>query len=99
MIAVYVKPWMMTIAQYHEVHKRLDASGAIPHGGRHHSCFGPDGHLRVFEIWDSQEDLKAFEEHLVSHSPRGRYPDEPDAGPIAGSEHEGVGPGPKYRFS
>jgi hypothetical protein len=65
MIAVYVKPWTMTIAQYHEDHERLDASGAIPHGRRHHSCFGTDGHLRVFEIWDSQEDLNASVEHLV----------------------------------
>lgn len=28
-------------------------------------CFGSDGNLRVSEIWDSQEQMEAFGEHLM----------------------------------
>jgi hypothetical protein len=28
-------------------------------------CFGPEGNLRVSEIWDSREQLQAFGERLM----------------------------------
>ena len=31
----------------------------------YHICFGTDGDLRVSEIWDSQEQLQAYGEHLM----------------------------------
>jgi hypothetical protein len=31
----------------------------------YHICFGTDGNLRVSEIWDSQEQLRAYGERLM----------------------------------
>jgi hypothetical protein len=55
----------MTIDQYHEVHERLVSAGAPAAGRKHHSCFGEDGHLMVFDIWESEEDYEAFAAHLL----------------------------------
>jgi len=30
-----------------------------------HVCFGPEGNLRVSEIWDSREQLQAYGEKLM----------------------------------
>ena len=65
MIAVYVKPEALTIDQYNKARKGLDASGANLTGRKHHSCFGEDGQLMVFEIWDSQENYDAFGKFLM----------------------------------
>jgi hypothetical protein len=64
-IAVYVKPEALTIDQYNKARKGLDASGADVTGRKHHSCFGDDGQLMVFEIWDSQENYDAFGKFLM----------------------------------
>jgi hypothetical protein len=64
-IAVYVKPETLTIEQYNDARKGLQASGADVTGRKHHSCFGDDGQLMVFEIWDSQENYEAFGEYLM----------------------------------
>lgn len=65
MIAVYVKPEKLTIEQYNKARKGLEASGANMDGRKHHSCFGDDGQLMVFEIWDSQENYDAFGKFLM----------------------------------
>ena len=65
MIAVYVSPESMTIEQYDKARERLQASGAPETGRKHHSCFGEDGHLMVFDIWDRQQDFDAFAGHLL----------------------------------
>ncbi|HXN61407.1 MAG TPA: hypothetical protein VN886_13235 [Acidimicrobiales bacterium] len=65
MIAVYVKPESLTVEQYNKARKGLDASGANMKGRKHHSCFGEDGQLMVFEIWDSQENYDAFGKFLM----------------------------------
>jgi hypothetical protein len=64
-IAVYVKPEALTIDQYNDARKGLDASGADMTGRKHHSCFGEDGQLMVFEIWDSQENYEDFGKFLM----------------------------------
>jgi hypothetical protein len=64
-IAVYVKPEALTVEQYNKARKGLDASGANVEGRRHHSCFGEDGQLMVYEIWDSQENYDAFGKFLM----------------------------------
>jgi len=64
-IAVYVKPETLTLEQYNKARKGLDASGAKMEGRKHHSCFGDDGQLMVFEIWDSQENYDAFGTFLM----------------------------------
>jgi hypothetical protein len=60
-IAVYIHPEGMTFAQYDEVHRLLGAAGhGAPTGRLHHSCFGSDGDLMVYDIWDSQESFDSF---------------------------------------
>ena len=65
MIAVYVKPETLTVEKYNRARKGLEASGANMDGRKHHSCFGDDGQLMVFEIWDSQENYDAFGKFLM----------------------------------
>jgi hypothetical protein len=64
-IAVYVKPKTLTLEQYNKARKDLEAAGANMDGRKHHSCFGEDGQLMVFEIWDSQENYDAFGKFLM----------------------------------
>jgi hypothetical protein len=60
-IAVYFHPEGMTMAQFDDIHRRLQESGnADPNGRLHHSCFGEDGHLMVYDIWESEEAFGAF---------------------------------------
>jgi hypothetical protein len=60
-IAVYFHPQAMTLEQFEEVHRRLDAIGAGDPAGRlHHSCFGDDGSLMVNDVWESDESFAAF---------------------------------------
>ena len=65
MIAVYVRPESLTVEQYDKARAGLDASGASTTSRKHHSCFGEDGHLAVFEIWESQQDYEAFGRFLL----------------------------------
>ena len=56
----------MTLEQFEESHRRLDAAGASKPSGRiHHSCFGQDGDLMVYDIWESPESWNAFGETLM----------------------------------
>jgi hypothetical protein len=60
-IAAYFHPKNMSLEQFNEVHRRLDAAGhgEDPHR-LHHSCIGEDGDLMVYDIWDSPESMEAF---------------------------------------
>jgi hypothetical protein len=60
-IAVYMHPDGLTGAKYDEVHRLLVEVGQeTPRGRIHHSCFGTDGDLSVYNIWESQEAFDAF---------------------------------------
>ena len=60
-IAVYFSPESMTAEQYDETLRRLEEAGAgAPAGRLHHSCFGPEDHLMVYDVWDSQESFEEF---------------------------------------
>ena len=60
-IAAYFHPKDMTLAQFEEIHRRLDEAGEESNPHRlHHSCFGEDGNLMVYDIWDSPESFEAF---------------------------------------
>ena len=65
MIAVYLHPDGMTKTQYEQIAGKLEASAAPRQGLKHHSCFGEDGHLMVFDVWESQADWDAFVSHLT----------------------------------
>ena len=65
-IGVYFPPESMTASQYDDVIRRLEAAGVgRPKGRLHHSCFGPDDNLMVYDVWDSQESLDAFAQTLM----------------------------------
>ena len=65
-IAIYFNPDAMTAEKYDEITKRLDAAGqGTPKGRSHHSVFGPEDRLMVYDIWDSQEDFDAFGKTLM----------------------------------
>ena len=60
-IAVYFHPKGMTLDQFNEVHRLLKQSGHDNPSGRiHHSCFGEDGDLMVYDIWESPAAFEAF---------------------------------------
>jgi hypothetical protein len=60
-IAVYFNPKGMTLDEFNESHRRLSAAGAgAPSGRIHHSCFGDDGNLMVYQVWESPESFEAF---------------------------------------
>ena len=83
-IAIYFHPEAMSAAQYDEVIKRLDASGqGKPKGRTHHSTFGPDDHLMVYDVWDSQDDFDAFGKILMPIlTELGVDPGQPDVMPV-----------------
>jgi hypothetical protein len=60
-VAVYFHPNGLTLDQFNEAHRRLtDAGAAQPAGRIHHSCFGEDGDLMVYDIWESPEEFQGF---------------------------------------
>ena len=60
-ISVYFHPKSLSSEQYDGAIKALDAAGAgQPTGRIHHSCFGPEGDLMVYEVWDSQQAFESY---------------------------------------
>jgi hypothetical protein len=60
-IAVYFHPKGMTMDQFNEVHRLLEESGNDNPSARiHHSMFGEDGDLMVYDVWESPEAFQAF---------------------------------------
>jgi hypothetical protein len=56
----------VTAEQYDETIRRLEKSGDwLPEGLEYHVAFRADGKFRVSEIWDSREQLDAFEKRLM----------------------------------
>jgi hypothetical protein len=66
MIGVYIVTKNMTVEQHTQGRERLIAAGAPEGPMKLHSCFGEDGRLQVFDIWESQE---AFDEFLTYLGP------------------------------
>jgi hypothetical protein len=56
-IAVYIVTKNMTLAQHTKGRERLREIGAPESAMKLHSCFGEDGQLQVFDVWDSKEAL------------------------------------------
>jgi hypothetical protein len=59
MIGVYYSPEALTKAQYEQAGSKLEAAGAPTKGNKLHTCFGEDGQLAVFEVWEKLEDYEA----------------------------------------
>ena len=66
MIGIYIVTKNMTVEQHAKGRERLRAAGAPEEAMKLHSCFGEDGQLQVFDIWESQE---AFDEFVTFLGP------------------------------
>jgi hypothetical protein len=66
-LVVRFSPVSMTTEKYDETLRQLEESDVEfpPEGLDHHICFGPEGNLRVSEVWDSREQFEAFGEKLM----------------------------------
>jgi hypothetical protein len=65
-VVVRFSPTNLTSEKYDESLRRLEETGGFPPDGlEYHICFGPEGNMRVSEIWDSREQLAAFGERLM----------------------------------
>lgn len=65
-IVVRFHPTNLTKEKYDETVQLLEDAGAWPPDGLdYHVFIGPEGNMRVSEIWDSQEQLEAFGEVLM----------------------------------
>ena len=65
-LLVRYAPPTMTAAQYDQVSERVQATLQWPPDGLiAHVCFGSEGNLRVSEVWESREQLEAFQEGLM----------------------------------
>ena len=65
-ILVRYSPVGLTRQQYDEVTRRIEEAGAWPPDGLQlHVLFGAEGDLKVSEIWESPEQLRAFGEQLL----------------------------------
>jgi len=60
-LAIYFHPKSLSAERYDAAITELEAAGAAHPAGRvHHSCFGPDGDLMVYEVWESQQAFEAY---------------------------------------
>ena len=65
-ILVRFTPANLTSQQYEAVNRRLEENGdSAPDGQELHVCFGNEGDLRVSEVWESEDKMRAFGERLM----------------------------------
>jgi hypothetical protein len=65
-MVVRFHPTNVTREKYEESLRRLEESGEWPPNGLElHVLFGSEDDLKVSEIWDSEEQLRAFGERLM----------------------------------
>jgi hypothetical protein len=64
MFVVYIVTKNMTVDQHNNGRDRLREAGAPEGAMRLHACFGEDGQLQVFDVWDSEEAFDEFLTHL-----------------------------------
>jgi hypothetical protein len=65
-VLIRYAPSGLTRAKYDQVGENLQTKGQWPPAGLIlHTCFGSEGDMRVSEVWESREQLEAFQEHLM----------------------------------
>jgi hypothetical protein len=64
MIGVYIVTKNMTVEQHTKGRAKLLEAGAPESAMKVHSCFGEDGQLQVFDVWESQEEFDKFLTYL-----------------------------------
>jgi len=83
-IAMYFNPPSFNAAQYDEVDAALEKVGArTPAARTVHVCFGEGDNLRIFDVWESQEEFDKFGETLMPIlAEKGIDPGEPSVAPV-----------------
>jgi hypothetical protein len=83
-VAVYFHPQGLTVDKLNEIERRLDDAGqAVPAGILHHSVFGEDGSLMVYDIWETRDAFDAFASALLPIIREvGLDPGQPDVMPV-----------------
>ncbi len=64
MIGIYIVTTNMTVEQHATGRERLRQAGAPEAEMKLHTCFGEDGKLQVFDIWETQEAFDVFLTYL-----------------------------------
>ena len=65
-IVVRFPPSNMSKQQYDAIRGELEGTGDWPaEGCQLHVCFGPDDDIRVSEVWQSEEQFRAFGDTLM----------------------------------
>ena len=92
-VLIRFSPPSLTAAQYDEAVRRLRADGVFPAEGLDYEiCYGPDGNLKVSQVWDTQERMDAFGRVLCRSSPIwGSTPGEPEILEVHNIIHRGGG--------
>lgn len=83
-LAIHFHPKSLTTEQYDRAITELAALGADrPTGRSHHSCFGTDDDLMIYEVWESQQAFEEYGKVLVPVLTQiGIDPGAPDAMPV-----------------
>ena len=83
-LAIYFHPKSLSAEQYDRANVELAELGADhPAGRSHHSCFGPDDDLMVYEVWESQQAFEEYGKVLIPVLTRnGIDPGAPDVMPV-----------------
>lgn len=65
-IVVRFPPSNVSKQQYDSVRSGLEGAGDWPpEGCQLHVCFGPEDDIRVSEVWESEDQFRAFGEKLM----------------------------------
>ena len=65
-ISITFRPSSLTVDQYNEVIKQLEAAGmGKPAGRQLHVSSGSGDRVTVFEVWDSQDSFDEFSQYLM----------------------------------
>ena len=60
-VLIRFSPPSLTADQYDSAVRRLTEEGVLPAEGLDYEiCYGPEGQLKVSQVWDTQEQLEAF---------------------------------------
>ncbi len=97
-ILVRYAPPGMTRAEYDQASEQVETRLQWPPDGLIlHVCFGSDGDMRVSEVWESREQLEAFQENLMpvlteaGIQVEGREPEYLDVHAIEAREYSSTG--------
>lgn len=65
-VLIRFSPSSLTATQYDDAVRRLTQEGVLPAEGLDYEiCFGSEDHMKVSQVWDSQEQLEAFGARLM----------------------------------